>query len=87
MLCRSVCADYGAALTIGRRDRAGGVYMDGTSADRRGQLGAGMALLAAIGFLVKSAKGRVFGPNPLYVPPPDVDTSQSAMKREAGDGR
>ncbi len=43
-------------------------------------LGAGMAMLATIGFLVKSAKARVFGPNPQYVPPPDADNAHSEME-------
>jgi len=40
-------------------------------------LGAGMALLAAIGFLAKSAKARVLGPNPLYQLPADHDAMHS----------
>jgi len=35
-------------------------------------LGAGMAALASIGFLVKAAKARFFGPNPVCPLPSDV---------------
>jgi hypothetical protein len=34
-------------------------------------LGAGVAMLATIGFLLKAAKARYFGPNPSWSPPPD----------------
>ena len=40
-------------------------------------LGVGMALLAAIGFLVKSAKARVFGPNHIYQLPADQEITHS----------
>jgi hypothetical protein len=35
-------------------------------------IGAGMAALATIGFLVKAAKARLFGPNPTCVLPSDA---------------
>lgn len=31
-------------------------------------LGAGMALLASVGFLIKAAKARLIGPNPVFTP-------------------
>jgi hypothetical protein len=34
-------------------------------------LGAGVALLATIGFLLKATKARYLGPNPKWSPPPD----------------
>jgi hypothetical protein len=34
-------------------------------------LGAGMALLATVGFLLKFAKTRYIGPNPTWTGPPD----------------
>ncbi len=34
-------------------------------------LGACMAFLATLGFLVKAAKARYIGPNPVWSPPPD----------------
>jgi hypothetical protein len=34
-------------------------------------LGAGMAALASLGFLLKAAKARYFGPNPRWNPQPD----------------
>lgn len=36
-------------------------------------LGLGMAFLACVAFLIKSAKAHLLGPNPAYVPPPEME--------------